>query len=370
MLDLENLRLNLIILILVCGFCSISSPSHGQSSSPSDCQLSAGVCVDPKGCPAMDCHPVSSLESLLRNESQLTARFEDLLNQTPTTIDQKYNFMLSLEDLIRRQSILLATFEDILHIAWNRMSENEQMTFLCSFEDLVERQFILLSNFESMIQEDWSAFGSDSRLELLSSYEDLLRKQSNLIKSYEELYRSIHGGISIEKNVNKINVHSGDTVVYTYIVTNWFSDQPIMNISIIDDVLGPIVSNVSLKPQETRYFSKGAVITGDTCNKAQVVGTVCSNKTERAESNIICVKVMRVGKNNDSIKVGNQISSSFGTADPPTASNSLEIKKDQRANCSECEISNSETIEIGDQIASSSLTGVTNNRIKIVTSQD
>jgi uncharacterized repeat protein (TIGR01451 family) len=241
---------------------------------------------------------------------------------------------------------------------------------LCSFEDLVQRQFILLSNFESLIQEDWSAFGSDSRLELLSSYEDLLRRQSNLIKSYEELYRSIHGGISIEKNVNKITVHSGETVVYTYIVTNWFSDQSIMDISIIDDVLGPIVSNVSLEPRETKYFRKSEIITGDTCNKARVLGTVCKNKTERAESNMVCVRVIRVGKNYDSIMVGNQISSSFGTADPPTANNSIKIKKNQRANCSEGEISNSEKIEIGDQIASSSLTGVTNNRIEIVTNQD
>jgi uncharacterized repeat protein (TIGR01451 family) len=370
LLNLHKSILNIMILILICGLFSGSASSQGQPSRPTDYQLSTGICTNTKGCSTGDCHPVSSLESLLRNESKLTANFGDLLNHTPTTIKQKYNFMLSFEDLIRRQAINLATFEDILHISWAQMSNDEQKTFLCSFEDLIGRQFILLSRFEYLIYEDWGPFGPYNRIELLSSYEDLLRRQSNLIKSYEELYRTIHGGISIEKNVDKTNVHSGEVVTYTYTVTNWFSNQSIVDISIIDDVLGPVVCNASLKPQETKYFSKREIITGDTCNKAKVVGKTCKNDTERAESNVVCVKVIRSGKNDDSIKIGNQISSSFGTADPPTADNSLEIKKNQKANCSECEISNSEKIEIGDQIASSSRTGGTNNRIKIVTNQE
>jgi hypothetical protein len=278
--------------------------------------------------------------------------------------------MLSFEDLIRRQAMNLATFEDILHISWDQMNDDEQKTFLCSFEDLIERQFTLLSGFEYLIDEDWGSFGPDNRIELLSSYEDLLRRQSNLIMSYEELYSATHGGISIEKNVNRNTVHSGEVVTYTYIVTNWFNSQSIVDISIIDDVLGPIVSEVSLKPQETKYFSKREIIKGNTCNKATVVGKIFKDDIVRAESNVVCVNVIRSGKNDASIKIGNQISSSFGTANPHTADNSLEINKNQRANCSEREISNSEKIEIGDQITSSSGTGSTNNRIKIVTNQE
>ena len=370
MLNLHKSILNLIILILICGLCSGSASSQGQLSRPSDCQLSARIGTNTKGCPTADCHPVSSLESLLRNESELTAKFEDLLQHTPTTIKQKYNFMLSFEDLIQRQAMNLASFEGILHISWNQMNDDEQRTFLCSFEDLIGRQFILLSGFEYLIDEDWGSFGPNNRIELLSSYEDLLRRQSNLIESYEELYRTIHGGISIEENVNRTTVHSGEVVTYTYLVTNWFSNQSIVDVSIIDDVLGPIVCDVSLKPQETKYFSKLGIITGDTCNKAAVVGKTCNNDTERAESNVVCIKVIRSGKNDGSIKIGNQISSSFGTDDLPTADNSLEINKNQRANYSESEIYNSEKIEIGDQITSSSRTGSTNNRMKIVTNQE
>jgi hypothetical protein len=109
-----------------------------------------------------------------------------------------------------------------------------------------------------------------------------------------------------------------------------------------------------------------------------VIGKTFTNYTERAESNVVSVKIIRSnknngssGKNDDSIKIGNQIASSFGIeANPLTDDNSLEIKENQRANCSECGIYNSQKIEIGDQIISSSKTGSTNNRIKIVTNQE
>jgi uncharacterized repeat protein (TIGR01451 family) len=372
LLDLYKFVLSLIILILICGLCSGLEPSR-----PSGHQISAGNETNDK-CLTADCHPVSSLESLLRNESVLTAKFGDLLNHTPTTIKQKYNFMLSFEDLIRRQSMNLATFSDILNVSWNQMNDDEQETFLSSFNDLIGRQFVPLSSFEYLINEDWGPFSPDDRIELLSSYEDLLRRQSNLIKSYEELYRTIHGGITIVDNVDRTTVKSGDTVTYTYAVKNWFSNQSIVDVAIIDDLIGPVVSNVSLKPQETKYFSKREIITRDTSDKATVIGKTFANYTERAESNVVSVKIIRSnknngssGKNDDSIKIGNQIASSFGIeANPLTDDNSLEIKENQRANCSECGIYNSQKIEIGDQIISSSKTGSTNNRIKIVTNQE
>ena len=376
LLKLYKFILSLIILILICELCSGSASSQ-LPSRPSGYQLSAGNETNNK-CLTADCHPVSSLESLLRNESVLTAKFGDLLNHTPTTIKQKYDFMLSFEDLIRRQSMNLATFSEILNVSWNQMNDDEQETFLCSFNDLIRRQFVLLSSFEYHINEDWGPFGPDDRIELLSSYEDLLRRQSNLIKSYEELYRTIHGGITIEENVDSTTVNSGDTVTYTYAVKNWFSNQSIVDTAIIDDVIGPVVSSVSLKPQETKYFSKRKIITRDTSNKAIVIGKTLTNYTARAESNVVSVKIIRSnknngssGKNDDSIKIGNQIASSFGIeANPLTDDNSLEIKENQKANCSERGIYNSQKIEIGDQIISSSKTGSTNNRIKIVTSQE
>jgi uncharacterized repeat protein (TIGR01451 family) len=272
----------------------------------------------------------------------------------------------------------LATFSDILNVSWNQMNDDEQETFLSSFNDLIGRQFVLLSSFEYLINEDWGPFSPDDRIELLSSYEDLLRRQSNLIKSYEELYRTIHGGITIVDNVDRTTVKSGDTVTYTYAVKNWFSNQSIVDVAIIDDLIGPVVSNVSLKPQETKYFSKREIITRDTSDKATVIGKTFANYTERAESNVVSVKIMQSNKNNDSsgdndnsIKIGNQIANSFGIdANPLTGGNSLDIKENQRASCSEFGIYNSQKIEIGNQIISSSRTGSTNNRIKIVTNQE
>jgi len=45
--------------------------------------------------------------------------------------------------------------------------------------------------------------------------------------------------------VDRTTVNSGDTVTYTYVVTNWFSNQSIVDTAIIDDVIGPVVSSVS-----------------------------------------------------------------------------------------------------------------------------
>ena len=129
LLNLYKFIFSLIILILICGLCSGSASSQLEPIRSSGYQLSAGIGTNTKGCLTADCHPVSSLESLLRNESELTAKFGDLLNHTPTTIKQKYDFMLSFEDLIRRQAMNLATFGDILNVSWNQMNDDERRHF-------------------------------------------------------------------------------------------------------------------------------------------------------------------------------------------------------------------------------------------------
>jgi hypothetical protein len=83
-------------------------------------------------------------------------------------------------------------------------------------------------------------------------------------------------------------------------VKNWFSNQSIVDVEIIDDLIGPVVSSISLKPQETKYFSKREIITRDTSTKATVIGKTFMNYTERAESNVVLVKIMQSNKNNGS----------------------------------------------------------------------
>lgn len=353
------------------------------------CSLCAAVCVDCQQdqdplandslamldstrvtvCPTPDFDPIGSLEGLLRNQSRLIDRFEELLRITPRTPAEAAMFLASFEDLLRRQAMLLSSFEDILKSRWQKMSSQEKTSFLCSFEDLIERQVALLDSFVNLSEEDWSRFNCANKTEFLSSYEDLLRRQSDLIKSYKELYMMTYGGISIEKSADKTVVHRGDRVTYTYEVTNWCLNRSVTGLRIVDNVLGLIVSDVTLGPLETEYFRKSQVITGDTCNSAKVSAKDSENNTFSDESNLVCVKFMRENKNFDSIKTGNQISSAFGFEKTWDA-NSLEIKKSQKLSNDDLrEMSNIEQIETGDQITNSFGSGA-NNRIKIVTSQD
>ncbi len=354
---------------MLCGLCAAecSSCSRGSTANgglPSE--RSSNVIVFQ----APDFDPVAGLNDLLRAQSQLIDRFEDLLHTTPKTIDEAVMFLSSFEGLVRSQAVLLSEFEDILKSRWRSLSRQEQYTFLCSFKDLIDRQAVLLTGFANLSEEDWKRFDPQNKTKFLSSFDDLLRRQSDLIKSYEYLYRITYGGITIEKSVDKTVVHRGETVRYTFEVTNWFVNESITDVSIFDNVLGSIVSNVTLGPSETKYFSRSAVITGDTCNKARAFGKTIKNATISEESNTVCVRFVRVSKNYGSIKSGRQTTIS-SEADLQDDANSLEIMKSQRANSSDLrEFNNIEHIETGDQTTISLGTNGAKNRCKIVTSQD
>ncbi|VVB67685.1 Uncharacterised protein [uncultured archaeon] len=354
---------------MLCGLCAAecSSCSRGSTANggfPSDRGSNVTVYL----APGFD--PVGGLADLLRGQTLLIDRFEDLLHTTPKTVDDSVMFLSNFEELVRNQAVLLSEFGDILKSRWRSLSRQEQHTFLCSFEDLIDRQVVLLTGFANLSEEDWNRFDSKNKTKFLSSFEDLLRRQSDLIKSYEDLYRITYGGITIEKSVDKTVVHRGETVRYTYEITNWFGNESITDVSIFDNVLGPIVSNITLGPSETRYFSKSAVISGDTCNKARAFGKTPENATISEESQMVCVRFVRVSKNYGSIKSGKQTTISFG-ADLHDDANSVEIVKSQRANSSALRESyNIEHIETGDQTTISLGTTGAKNYFRIVTSQD
>lgn len=250
--------------------------------------LIASIAITTVSAQCSDSGFLDSLDDLLRNQSELISSFEYLLHKTPGTIEEKVQFFASFEDLLRRNTILFSGFKDLLKNYWDRMDVEDQEKFLCSFEDLIERQMILLISFQELLDENYADFNHDEQIKFLSGFEDLIRRP-NLLKSYEDLFKMKHGGISIEKSVDKAVIDSGETVTYTYVIKNFYRTKDIVGILITDNKLGEIVDNISLKPGETKSFTKLATLSESTCNKAKVMGQDPEGNLVCDESGNICV---------------------------------------------------------------------------------
>jgi hypothetical protein len=88
------------------------------------------------------------------------------------------------------------------------------------------------------------------------------------------------------------------------------------------------------------------------------------------ESNMVCVEIIVVGLNRDKITTGDQRTYSIGS-DPPNATNSIEIKKNQKSAHSENRmLYNIEDLRLGNQTAFGISTGSSHNTIRIVTTQE
>ncbi|MBI3243695.1 MAG: DUF11 domain-containing protein, partial [Chloroflexi bacterium] len=89
---------------------------------------------------------------------------------------------------------------------------------------------------------------------------------------------AIHPAIDIVKSVNDALINSGETVTYTYLVTNT-GDDPLINVVVVDDkcasvayVSGDDGDNV-LEPGETWTYTCSTALTADTTNIATATGT-------------------------------------------------------------------------------------------------
>ena len=316
-----------------------------------------------------DHDPLSSIEDLLRGQAPLLASFECLLHRTNTTIEEKITFLHSFEDLLRRQAVLFSGFEGLLKLQWFSLDCGAQKKFLASFEDLLHREVFLFSSFEKLSEGCWESLPREEQVKLLASYEDLLRRQTNLLKSFEDLFKMTHGGLTLEKSVDKKCVTRGETVTYMYTVRNWYK-VPVKNVTIVDDQLGLIVDNINFGPGEIKIFSWEKVVTGCVCNLAKVFGEGPCGEMIYDESNMVCVEIIIVGLNRDKITTGDQKTYSMGS-DPPNASNSIEIKKNQKSVHSEGRmLYNVEDLRLGNQIAFGISTGSSHNTIKIVANQE
>jgi hypothetical protein len=313
--------------------------------------------------------PLSSIEDLLRGQATLYASFESLLHKTNTTIEEKISFLHSFEDLLRRQTVLFSGFEALLKLEWFNMDCGGQKKFLASYEDLLHRETFLFSSFENLSQGCWEDLPREEQVKLLQSYEDLLRRQTELFKSFEELFKMTHGGLTIEKSVDKKCVNPGECVNYTYTVRNWFK-RAVKYVTIVDDQLGLIADNITLGPEEIKIFSRNIAVNCCICNLARVYGQGPCAELLYDESSMICVEIIRVGLNRDRITTGNQRTYSIGS-DPPKSSNFIEIKKNQKSALSESQmLYNIEDVHLGDQTAFGISTGSSSNAIKIVTNQE
>jgi len=316
--------------------------------------------------------PLSSLEELLRGESQLLSSFAVLLGKTNTTTNETIMFLDSFEDLLRRQTKLYSGFESILKSQWYRLDCLQQKKFLDSFEDLLHREVKLFASFNNSIEESWGTLPREEKVKLLSSFEDLLRRQTKLFNSFEELYMMTNGGLTVQKYVNKTCIcRPGEAVQYWYVVKNWYN-QTITNVSIVDDQLGKIAENITLGPKEERTFYRIAYLTGSTCNTARAYGEGPCGEMLIDDSNTVCVNLaIIVGNNVDSIDVGRQYAFTSGS-DPPAALNNIEIKKNQKIGG--IKLNNTEGIRLGDQkalgIASANGGALSSNTIKIVANQE
>jgi uncharacterized repeat protein (TIGR01451 family) len=81
----------------------------------------------------------------------------------------------------------------------------------------------------------------------------------------------LHPCVSIEKTADSNTVSSGDTVTYTYVVTN-SGDCTLYNVTVTDDILGDVGTVDKLEPGESRTLTKKSKVSSDTTNVGHVVG--------------------------------------------------------------------------------------------------
>ncbi|MBI4743874.1 MAG: DUF11 domain-containing protein [Actinobacteria bacterium] len=84
--------------------------------------------------------------------------------------------------------------------------------------------------------------------------------------------KKITPAITITKTADKTTVHQGETVTYTYTVTNT-GDDPLINVNIEDDILGHIAGPFDLAPGETKTFTKETVLNQTTTNTTIVIAS-------------------------------------------------------------------------------------------------
>jgi len=324
-----------------------------------------------------DCvRSLGDYESRLRDRAVRLANIEyQLKEEWPEwNVDERINKTKCLEDLLRRQSVLLYDFQSHLEKKYCRFSISDKNKFLHSFEDLLDREANLLEGFEGFLHQLQNV-QDKYQIDFLASFEDLIRRQAVLLNLYDDLLKTKCNELEIYKYVIRCGeIRCGQTIKYTYVIKN-ICNCTVKDIKIIDDRLGVIAEGISLKPYETKVFTKSTALIYPpgtmVCNTASVFGVDPDGFNISDTSNPVCITIAEpvTNHNFDSINLGNQKTVAIAS-DPAIAENSIIIKKNQNGKRgSNYDSANRDTIGVGDQLAGAYQSSKASNNIRIISNQ-
>lgn len=255
---------------------------------------------------------LSSLETLLRSQSDLVASFEGLLKNSTLDANASVQFINSFDDLSDRQQMGLEGFDTLVRCNWKDLEEEERIDYTRSFADLLSRQSGIIAGNDLLLQRSYCQFdGSQktillTRLEdrlhkeqdllrqfhiwvesqrsldssqrevwyqFLASFEDLVRRQARLIALFQQILHSSCDGSSftVTEKANIIDTASGSPINYTIFVNNT-GGRTVRNITINNSILGVVQGRpgIELLAGKNRSLSRSvshncSYCTGCTC---------------------------------------------------------------------------------------------------------
>ncbi len=317
---------------------------------------------------------LSAYESLLRDRAVRLAEFETKLGKSWQKLDiaERVEMTEDLEEMLRHQAIFIYDFQSQLKKKFCSFHVRYRNKFLDSQRDLLDRQAKLLLGFEGFLH-NLQDIQNEEKLEFLASFEDLIRRQAVTLDIYESFLKVKCNILKIYKYYSECG-HSRpcQNVTFTYVIKNT-CNCTVEGIWIVDNQIGIIVEDVSLRPYEKKLFAKSAPLhypPGTTvCNKAQAWGNYSNNFIVMSESNEVCIQMAPPIRNNDSLKLGNQKALAIAS-DPATAENNIVIEKNQGGTCCpDRDFADRTTIGVGDQLAAAYRNSRGANNINIVSNQ-
>lgn len=286
-------------------------------------------------------YELGSLETLLRSQTDLIARFEGLLENSTLDTNTSIQFLNSYDDLSKRQQEGLEGFDSLVRCSWNDLDETEKIVFTFSFADLLKRQAEIIGNHDHLIQRSYCQLNNSQKIVLLTrledrlhreedllgqfhlwiegqksldstqrevwyqflaDFEDLVRRQSRLIACFQQILHSSCDGsfLSVLERANTGDATSKSPINYTIILNNTGSGS-IKNIAINNSLLGEIhePSLIELLPGEERSISRTV-----SHNCSYCTGCTC----KICDFSLVCADVYRDARNITHVCiVGNEV---------------------------------------------------------------
>lgn len=292
---------------------------------------------------------LSSLEALLRSQTDLVFGFEGLLKNSTLDANRSIQFINSFDDLSNRQQQGLEGFDTLVRCNWKDLEEEERINFSRSFADLLTRQADIIADQDLLLQKSYCQLNGSqkaillTRLEdrlhkeqdllhqfriwvesqrsldstqrevwyqFLASFEDLVRRQARLIARFQQILHSSCDGslLSVTESANTSDAASDRPINYTIFLENKGA-HPVRNITINNSILGDIqeLPGIELLAGESRsiirIFSHNcSYCTGCTCricDFALVCGDVYLDEENVTHvcvvGNEVCINVSQAG---------------------------------------------------------------------------